>query len=102
MGKWGLLFFRSTCPLVYLLLLAMIIKRLGHGPIIYPELNSSMGTNINGPSLIRMPDWLPDRLGTYYLSKRSAVHHRARQLRDPGIFKDEDRLFLLYAVRLRA
>ncbi|HCQ02522.1 MAG TPA: hypothetical protein DIT99_18370, partial [Candidatus Latescibacteria bacterium] len=31
-------------------------------------------------------------------SKRSAVHHRARQLRDPGVFKDGDRLFLLYAI----
>ena len=45
----------------------MTIKRLAHGPIIYPELDASIDTNINGPSLIRVPDWLPDRLGTYYL-----------------------------------
>jgi hypothetical protein len=26
-----------------------------------------MGDNINGPSLIRAPNWLPERLGAYYL-----------------------------------
>ncbi len=26
-----------------------------------------MGANINGPSLIRVPDWIENRLGTYYL-----------------------------------
>ncbi|MGH7659472.1 MAG: hypothetical protein ACRENA_00965 [Vulcanimicrobiaceae bacterium] len=26
-----------------------------------------MGSNINGPSLIRVPDWMPSRLGRYYL-----------------------------------
>ena len=26
-----------------------------------------MGANVQGPSLIRVPDWLPDPLGHYYL-----------------------------------
>ncbi|MEP6563804.1 MAG: sulfotransferase [Mesorhizobium sp.] len=39
-----------------------------HGPIITPDmLPGSDGANINGPSLIRIPDWVPDRLAAYYL-----------------------------------
>ncbi|HEY1932132.1 MAG TPA: hypothetical protein VGG99_08985 [Acetobacteraceae bacterium] len=41
--------------------------RLVDGPIIGPELHPSIGTNIQGPSLIRVPDWIEDRLGAYYL-----------------------------------
>jgi hypothetical protein len=36
------------------------------------------GSNINGPSLIRAPDWLPGRLGRYYLY---FAHHRGRHIR---------------------
>lgn len=38
-----------------------------HGPIITPESHPSVGTNINGPSLIRVPDWVTDPLGRFYL-----------------------------------
>lgn len=41
--------------------------RIPGNPIIRPEMSASIGTNINGPSLIRTPDWLPGRLGRYYL-----------------------------------
>ena len=37
------------------------------GPIIRPDMDSRMGDNINGPSLIRAPQWLPNRLGEFYL-----------------------------------
>ncbi len=37
------------------------------GPIIGPDLHPSIGENIQGPSLIRVPDWVPNRLGAYYL-----------------------------------
>ena len=37
------------------------------GPIIRPDMDARMGDNINGPSLIRAPDWLPNRLGEFYL-----------------------------------
>ncbi len=37
------------------------------GPIIRPDMDARMGDNINGPSLIRAPEWLPNRLGEYYL-----------------------------------
>jgi hypothetical protein len=43
------------------------VTRLANGPIIGPALHPSIGTNIQGPSLIRMPDWIEDRLGVYYL-----------------------------------
>lgn len=43
----------------------MRVERLG--PIIGPDLHPSIGVNIQGPSLIRVPAWVPDRLGRYYL-----------------------------------
>ncbi len=43
------------------------ITRLLDKPIIGPELHPSLGVNIQGPSLIRAPEWLPNRLGRYYL-----------------------------------
>ena len=43
------------------------VVRLSDGPIIGPELHDSIGLNIQGPSLIRVPEWLPNKLGNYYL-----------------------------------
>ena len=43
------------------------IARLGDGPIITPEMDSRMGGNIQGPSLIKVPDWVENPLGKYYL-----------------------------------
>jgi hypothetical protein len=43
------------------------ITRLGDGPIITPNMDARMGSNIQGPSLIRVPDWVVDPLGEYYL-----------------------------------
>ncbi len=43
------------------------VQRLADGPIIGPELDPSIGVNIQGPSLIRVPDWVEGRLGRYYL-----------------------------------
>ena len=45
----------------------MRVERLIDGPIITPDLHPSIGENIQGPSLIRVPDWVGDRLGDYYL-----------------------------------
>jgi hypothetical protein len=42
-------------------------ERLCGGPIIAPELHPTIGTNIQGPSLIRVPEWIDDPLGRYYL-----------------------------------
>ena len=43
------------------------IRRLVDRPIIAPGMDARMGSNIEGPSLIRTPDWLPGRMGRYYL-----------------------------------
>lgn len=43
------------------------LNRLLDRPIITPQLEASIGPNIQGPSLIRAPEWLPRRLGKYYL-----------------------------------
>jgi hypothetical protein len=54
------------------------VQRLLDRPIISPALHPSIGDNIQGPSLIRVPDWAPDRLGTYYLY---FADHKGRYIR---------------------
>jgi hypothetical protein len=46
---------------------AVTVERLGDGPVITPHMDARMGTNIAGPSLIRVPDWVERPLGRYYL-----------------------------------
>ena len=41
--------------------------RLSAEPIVRPHMDERMGANINGPSLIRVPDWIEAPLGRYYL-----------------------------------
>lgn len=41
--------------------------RLPGNPIIQPGMDERIGSNINGPSLIRVPDWIEGALGRYYL-----------------------------------
>lgn len=41
--------------------------RLDENPLITPQTDPSIGTNINGPSLIRVPAWVERPLGRYYL-----------------------------------
>ena len=57
---------------------AVRVERLLDRPIITPELHPSLGPNIQGPSLIRVPDWVPKRLGTYYLY---FADHKGRYIR---------------------
>jgi hypothetical protein len=45
----------------------MRVQRLLDRPIIAADLHPSIGTNIQGPSMIRVPDWIGNRLGDYYL-----------------------------------
>lgn len=56
----------------------MKAERFRENPIIWPEMDSRMGSNINGPSLIRVPDWLPNPLGRYYLY---FAHHKGTYIR---------------------
>ena len=54
------------------------VNRLIDRPIITPQLDSSIGPNIQGPSLIRVPAWIPGRLGKYYLY---FADHKGRYIR---------------------
>lgn len=44
-----------------------LAERLLDVPLIHAGLHGSLGPNIQGPSLIRVPDWVPNPLGKYYL-----------------------------------
>ncbi len=46
---------------------AVRVERLLDAPIVDPSTHPSIGMNIQGPSLIRAPRWVEDRLGEYYL-----------------------------------
>lgn len=52
--------------------------RLPHNPIVTPALSASLGDNINGPSLIRVPSWVNKPLGKYYLY---FAHHQGTYIR---------------------
>ena len=52
--------------------------RLAHNPIVTPELSATLGDNINGPSLIRVPAWVQKPLGKYYLY---FAHHQGKFIR---------------------
>jgi hypothetical protein len=43
------------------------VVRIGNGPIISPSSHPSIGENIQGPSLIKVPKWIEASLGKYYL-----------------------------------
>lgn len=80
------------------------VARLGDGPVISPEMDTRMGGNIQGPSLIKVPDWVENPLGSYYLY---FADHRGTYIRmayadevtgpwtvySPGSLKLEDSLF---------
>jgi hypothetical protein len=59
---------------------SMRVVRLPNNPILYPDphLDARIGSNLNGPSLIRAPDWLPAPLGRYYLY---FAHHKGNSIR---------------------
>ncbi len=54
------------------------VNRLLDRPIITPQLDASVGPNIQGPSLIRAPEWVRGRLGKYYLY---FADHKGRYIR---------------------
>ena len=47
--------------------LSIRVERLLGEPIIAPGIHPSIGENIQGPTVIRVPDWIEDSLGAYYL-----------------------------------
>lgn len=56
----------------------MRVERLPHNPIIGVTTDPSLGGNINGPSLVRMPEWAGRRLGKYHLY---FAHHQGLHIR---------------------
>ncbi len=59
--------------------LSFEVKRFKANPIIHREMHGMIGEdNINGPSLIRVPDWIENPLGKYYLY---FAHHSGRYIR---------------------
>ena len=57
---------------------AVQVSRFSTNPIIRPHMDEYMDDNINGPSLIRVPDWILSPLGRYYLY---FAHHDGRYIR---------------------
>ena len=43
------------------------VERLLDAPTIFRGIDASIGANIQGPSLIKVPDWIEDPLGAFYL-----------------------------------
>lgn len=54
------------------------VKRLFDGPIITKDTDPLIGDNINGPTIIRVPDWVEKPLGKYYLY---FAHHIGKSIR---------------------
>jgi hypothetical protein len=67
-----------TISLLFAAALAVSAVRLSTNPIVTPSSSPSLGTNINGPSLIRVPDWVQHPLGRYYLY---FAHHTGNYIR---------------------
>ena len=57
---------------------SVTITRLMDKPIIGPDLHPSIGENIQGQSLMQVPDWVEDPLGEYYLY---FADHKGRYIR---------------------
>ena len=54
-------------------------RRFQQNPVVRPEmLPGNAGDNINGPSLVRVPSWISNRLGNYYLY---FAHHSGSYIR---------------------
>ena len=79
-------------------------KRFGNNPLVSVDSSKSLGDNINGPSVIRVPDWVHHPLGRYYLY---FAHHKGSYIRlayanslsgpwrvyEPGVLQGRDTAF---------
>ena len=52
--------------------------RLAQNPLITVDSSPSLGDNVNGPSVIRVPAWIPHPLGRYYAY---FGHHKGQFIR---------------------
>lgn len=72
--------FLVTCVLIITSYAQEIsLERFKTNPIIHAGLLPSLeGDNINGPTLIKVPDWVSNKLGKYYLY---FAHHKGKYIR---------------------
>src|SRR5690348_9296238 len=75
--------------------------RFRENPLITVNTSPSLGDNVNGPSIIRVPDWVQRPLGRYYMY---FAHHKGQYIRmaysdslhgpwkiyEPGVLKVSD------------
>jgi hypothetical protein len=54
------------------------VERFLDYPVVTPEMDDRLDGNLNGPSLIKVPSWVPNPLGNYYLY---FAHHSGRFIR---------------------
>ncbi len=80
------------------------VRRLPQNPLVGVDTSPSLGDDINGPSVIRVPDWIEHPLGRYYMY---FAHHMGAHIRlayadaiegpwriyEPGVLKVEDSAF---------
>ena len=52
--------------------------RFPQNPLVAVGTSKSLGNNINGPSIIRVPQWVPHPLGRYYMY---FAHHKGSYIR---------------------
>jgi hypothetical protein len=52
--------------------------RAPENPLMTVDTSPSLGDNVNGPSIIRLPDWVPQPLGRYYMY---FAHHKGQYIR---------------------
>ena len=71
---------RNLLALALVALLGVHVRavRFPQNPIITPASSATLGENINGPSLIRVPPWVERPLGRYYLY---FAHHAGKFIR---------------------
>jgi hypothetical protein len=70
------------CPVIFFSLAAVCAGqqavRFPQNPLITTASSPSLGDDINGPSVIRVPAWIPHPMGRYYLY---FAHHRGDHIR---------------------
>ena len=57
---------------------SIVVTRAQKNPLITFSLSLSLGRNINGPSVIRVPAWIKNPLGNYYMY---FAHHQGKSIR---------------------
>jgi hypothetical protein len=79
--------------------------RLPQNPLITVKTSPSLGDNVNGPAIVRVPAWVKNPLGRYYAY---FAHHKGRFIRlayadaiagpwtiyEPGVLRVEDTAFI--------